>query len=439
MLYETTEIAPRSYGLVWQRGGMSFGFSPAAYVMGNMLRLSPGVISRRLERTQRYKRRHAELLKRRKTYKPLFPWTMELLADADIASTVRGAVKKRSGYYLHFDTTPEEAVRNMDVRGIRLTGEVKAKSERTQTTSTYHPVEIKGVFLTPAGKIDIRDLTCQCEETFWNADKGSGTTRAVCVHIAAAEQEFFERFHYGDMHDDSGRQSLSPFAFAANWKSDGEPLNSHIAALESDVIVDNYCLRHGFYSINQRLLAIPEIYSAATLDAIRSGEMRFAVVRGGLKRRKISQTEAEAQHFLLGQVIRALLRHGYRQADYCLELGMPAYRFENRGHIVSLAQGEHFPLVYIVRDKGRGTPNPFAADEGQPNPYKQLNEQQIRPDDAIMTRTSFMVGVPNRLAIPEAESPIEIDIPEELKRKYVRAITGHSRRPEIDLKAAGLG
>ncbi len=439
-LLESLEAMPRNYALACKSGSSKFYFSPATHIVGNALRTGPEVLERRMRATQAYHRRGH-------SYEQLFPWPDSLLADGNPYAAVRKRVKRKEGTYTLLDLQPHEAVADLLLEGNVLTASVSSKSGRGRYNAS-----LKSAYLNHEGDFDIADMQCGCEDHFWDRSKGGNTQTIVeCLHIAAMEQELYERMNFGDrnkvpmgMKTDRKRPPtglFSPFTFTQNWyREDGrmKPISRHRAALEMDVLVAHYVTGKTFYGINQSMLNLPNLYSSQLAESIMKGETTYEIIKQRRKSRRSPKAEADAEKYLFRQLHRHLMAHGYHYDGFYLEMGRPAMRFEGEQAYAGLVFSSEYPPFYVLRMKGGRGPHHLAKDEGETNPFAQLNYKQGRIDDKTRKVTATTVRLPNRLALPETSRHLLVPIPEVLRQRYRQLIQKYSRHPSWDLTKAGL-
>jgi hypothetical protein len=435
------EIIPRGYCLCWQSGNTKFYFSPSRHIMANFLRTHPDVLRDRIKRGQGYKRRQWAAYQQGRSYNPRLPWPEELLAAEKIDEVLRGAVRKKEGYYTLFDVEPYRAVSSLTLRGNLLTATVKSKMAPTRTSSTFYETEIKNIFLGSDGDFDLIDMKCQCKDHLWGGRVKGGRYQTVfeCMHLAAMEQEFFERIYAPSPYKNplvvKGRESkrplFSPFRFASNWLRRGNglvPVSPDLAALEEDVKVAYYILGMDFFDIDRILLSgdvLAAVVSPTTLEEFKEGKIAFEVLRqksgqetGGIK--------AKAYKALAEQMDMFLHANGYRHNGRFLELGRPAERYETDKHVVGVVFSSDIPPFYTVREKTTGEKKMFETDRGDANPFSQTGRQQKRLDDRTKVETPFRVGLPPRIGLP-GRGPVTIGLPKDardfLEKEYKKHLS----------------
>lgn len=420
-LTDSLEALPRGYFLAHRTGDTKFYFSPSAHIMGNVLRVSPSTARRRLLATQNYH-------KKPHPYNALFPWPSDMMEAEDPYRMLREAVKKEEGFYTLLDHEPDEAIQGLELRGDVLTARVRSKSGHG-----IYNTQLRNAYLDEDGRFRLVDMKCECEDHFWAAAKG-GSVRSLleCLHIAAMEQDVYERLNYGDMGKAPmkivgrlDRSMFSPFRFVQNLErgKNGKIrfISNATAALEWYVIVDHYVNGSSFYDINQRLFMLQNLYSNELYTSILRGETTFEILKQRAKR-KANKARINAEKSLFIQLNRHLKSHGYHSDGFYLELGQPAMRYESAKATVGIVFNDEFPPFWVVRRKNivHGFPNPTQRDHGPANPFEQLDYRQQRLDDRTKTITEARVGISHLLWIPEFEKPLTLRVPEILKAEYRR-------------------
>ena len=307
----------------------------------------------------------------------------------------------------------------------------------------YYMTTLKPAFLTNDGDISITDMGCYCPEHNWAKTKGFRTS-VECVHIAAMEQEFYDRISGirekpFTNKDGTSDMPFSPFSFSSNCKSRDNRLeykNPNLAALEYDVLVHRYILDNGFYEINKKLLQLLEIYSLPLLEGIRNGDMFYEVLKHSFRLKEITKTEQKYLKRFNREIGEILRSSGYMFNGYCLEFDSPAVRYETGTHAVGLFFSDDL-MLYVVREKRKDIANPFAGHTETAEPFNQLYDTRKMLDDRTKTITPASVRIPTRISLP-GRKPVHIYMPDYIRQRYKKRIIDNSQHPSRDMKTAGL-
>ena len=452
---ETKEIVPRAYGIringVFER--------PSAAVLAYVLVTNPeknefGLV----DMLKAWHARKQKELKGEYGYIPLFGMTKAQekrifgMGPDEFVKHVRERIRANHRSYNLWDCYGKEAVRNLELRGDLLTAEVKSQGEG------WRAVNLKGAIRGMNGEIRYADPLCSCEDFRWAYAKG-GTNVSMptnCLHIKAAELESYlqanEIMPVGKelMKTKGGRRGEKSLSFSVVH----DPFLKHLIA---DVLVAREVLGVSQYEIDRKLMAPPIAQAITPLSLqqqIAQGDAWFEIVKQENRIRKIDSGLLETQRIVQDALWSEMKKHGYEWKGYCLEFGIPAYRYENDNHSVSLVLNpfrrgnitNELPF-YVVRSLKDAEPaDSVLASEKHEDPFRILLANQRKfgniftlynLDDKCRRITPAYVEPGIRINLPESDKSrdLRFDLPRGIIADYREQIEERTERPGMTLRA----
>jgi hypothetical protein len=426
------KIKPRDYGLVQTGEDTPLFITPAAFAIGEAIRLEEGELNRLIPAWREYKTTQYEQSRAGRSYTPLFPvgtknqdllsLRTEVLRDKRIIPGIRAEEGTKNLWMVG----GEKAIEKGYLGSRILTGRVKTKedgraSDRMRTWQAVLRLN------PPEGDIsDYSDPLCQCHDHIWGAAKG---VAKLCVHLSSLMNELV---------DDTGlierqyphRDFWLPFNFTADTGlpeglSDEDLENlSRLTYLEQesppprsqlmmDILISHYLMGRKYFDLNKSATMIPNIYHGNIVRGVNSGELKFGAIRQ--KRGRTKESEYwDAVESMWKEMFRSLQESGYERSGITYSLEFRGTEFESLcedwvrdGVTLRTMFHQDIPPLVVQRNEIQSSrPSPFEVDFNAKHPFSQLDQEKIRIDDSTRRRTTFTVRIPRKVKIPDHLKPL---------------------------------
>lgn len=429
-------IIPRDYGLVQSNvSGVPVFMTPAAFAIGESIRLKKGVLDKELQAWQEYKWKQREASKAGKSYIPVFAvegkyeelpsLRLKTLRDERLLE----GILKEEGTRNLWRVGGEKAIEQGYLGSRILTGRVKTRSDgresermRTwQTVLNMNPSEARDIS-------DYSDAVCQCQDHMWGRAKG---VAKICVHLASIMDELADDKGLIACEEDPKKLAWLPFNFMTDTGlpyglSDDDieeiqtltyldheeaPARSH---LRMDILISHYFMKRGYFDMNKAATKIPNIFHGRFIKGVRSGELRYGVIRQKRGSKAADEEYWNAVEEMWKRMYIKLKESRFERKDvtYSLEFRDTPYEAVcedwERDDITlrPLFHDDVPPLVIERRKIPNSEARPFATDYNARNPFAQLNEVQKRIDDATRKKSHYVIRIPREIEIPGILRPL---------------------------------
>ena len=376
-LPRTEEIIPRNYGLAFASHDRNHVIFPTMYVLGQAMRMKEKELDEYLQEWLRLKKKSPKhpIHAKKDLTESSFDDLKELLLRKIQAN--EGA---NNLYVVGGDETIESPVYYPN--GF-LKGKVKRKGDGREG-GAYARVTLQNPFLASNGFLNYGELDCTCPEQDWESVKRYTT---VCTHLAAMEtQNFLDCNKSNDLErvisyrERKPHDPIMPFSFVDNP-------DANIRTLFMDVLISYYILGRGQFTLNKRLLALPEIYRAAPLEMIRKGEASFVVIRQQNARREMPSYKIKHIRELVGSLKQQLYEKGFEREGFDLEFRGTSHeaigeRYAKGNMAVSVVASPHYLPIVVAKVLQPNEVRLFDKQETvESHPLARVNQRYSSIDD----------------------------------------------------------
>jgi hypothetical protein len=426
-------IVPRDYGLVQTGKNVPMFITPAAFAIGESLRLTESELNRLIPSWQEYKTNQFEESQTGGSYTPLFPVgtknqnLLSLRPDVLRDKRIIPGIKIGEGTKNLWRVGGEKAIEDGYLGSRILTGRVKSKEDGRASDRMRTWQAVLNMDLSEEGDIsDYSDALCQCHDHMWVRTKG---VAKICVHLAslmnalADENSHIERQYPGrgfwlpfNFISDTGLpeglsdEDLENLSMLTYLDQEVPPPRSH---LMMDLLISHYVMKRKYFDLNKSATMIPNIYHGNIVRGIVSGDLKFGVIRQ--KRGKKKDNDYwNAVESMWKEMYQFLQKSGYERSGATYSLEFRGTEFESLcedwvrdGVTLRPMFHEKVPPLVIQRNEiPDSEPSPFRTDYNARNPFAQLDQEQIRTDDSTRRKTSFTVRIPRNVNIPDVLKPL---------------------------------
>jgi len=401
---KTHEIIPRDYGLSFYSQGASITVIPSHYFLAAILMCEERELDERLRKYQEFKKRQLRKEHSNPHY-PLFQLGKKAkILDLDfpeLKEEVLERILKKDGVKTLYIAGGKDTVQDCNYGSVVSTGKVRTRHDaRVSDAQKYRRARIGNPTLNQYGTLGFTDLSCTCDNTFWEETKGR-EVRVTCYHIAALNIFLYDALKNGaaenkvTLEDKINRDIATPFSISPRKLGD----NNY---LDMEVLFAYYVAGLNHFQINQRLLPLGfSFLSPAMQTMIMRRRVSYEVIRQGRKRAEVPADYLFDEVKLISKIRQRLRQEGYEREGLCIEHPRTEYetiaeRYVKDENMISLVTPTTRLPPYAILKKPIGQPSMYTvpADTNE-HPFLRLNKKRHGFDD--MTRrpveeTIFLPG-----------------------------------------------
>ncbi len=425
-LVETNEIMPRNYGLMFASESASIFVVPSQYFIAATLMSTEGEIDDRLRRWQEFKRFHLAKPEEKHT-RPEYPLfrlgkhhkILDMGFD-DLKEFLLDKISTKDGTQTLYICGGDETVERATYGSAVLTGNVRSRHDaRKADAQKYRNTRIHNPTLNLEGYLGFTDISCSCDNAFWEESKGK-EVRTTCYH-AAALNIVFERSVNGNGDDIKFKREKPDNAAIPFLLSPQQLEQTHF--LDMDVLFAYYVLGETHFDINKKLMHLGFLFFSPTMASmIMNGRASYEVIKQGRRRAKVSDSYINAENNLIARINNRLKAEGYARQGLCIEHTGTEYeaiavRYTRRsdGSMISLVTPTTKLPPYLIIKTAVGNPELYRISKSEEeHPLSRLRKTTEGFDD--MTRRP----VEEKIFLPGSsrDRKKRIWVPESVYKRY---------------------
>lgn len=396
-LLETNEVIPRNYGLSFTSGGASIFVVPSQYFIAATLMSTESEIDERLRKWQEFKRGHLAkpLAQHTRPEYPLFRLgkhskVLDMKFD-DLKEFLLDRISAKDGTQTLYIGGGSETVERATYGHAILTGNVRSRHDaRRSNAQKYRVTRIHNPTLNLEGNLGFTDISCSCDNAFWEESKGR-EVRTTCYHAAALNIAFYRSANGNDNSVKFRRER--PENAAIPFLLNPQQLDqTHF--LDIDVLFAYYVLGETHFDINRKLMCLGYLFFSPTVSSmIMNGRANYEVIKHGRRRAKVSQSYIDAENRLVARISKILTEkeENYERRGFCIEHPGTEYeaialRYVRKdGRMMSLVTPTTRLPPYLIMKTPIGKPQLYEIlKDSDEHPFARLNRKTQGLDD--MTR-----------------------------------------------------
>lgn len=416
---ETNGIIPRNYGLSFENNGTTFLMFPSQYFLAATLMSEEKAIDERLKAYQNFKKIQLSKSHTRPEY-PMFKLgessSLLDLEFNELKDLLLEKISKKDGVKTLYIDGGESAVTDPFYGTVVLTGKVRSKHDaRNANAQKYRDTKIINPVLNDFGTIGFSDLSCSCDNAFWEETK-QRAIKTSCYHVAALNMFFY------DNSDKVKSDHKGKFAPAIPFSISPSKLREN-SFLDMDVLFSYYVLDETHYQINRKLMPIGFMFFHPVMQKmIMMGRANYEVISAHKEKAKVPESYMKQENDLVSKLYSKLYKEGYRREGLCVEHSGTKYeavatRFTRKedGNMISLVTPTKKLPPYMILKKPLGQRQMYKTPlDIEEHPFYRLNKNRKGFDD--MTRRD----VEERIFLP-GTSKSGVYIPEKVFERYRKA------------------
>lgn len=391
-LLETNEVIPRNYGLSFISDRASIFVVPSQYVIAATLMSTESEIDERLRKWQEFKKGNLAkpLAQHTRPEYPLFRLgkhskVLDMKFD-DLKELLLDRISVKDGTQTLYIGGGDETVERATYGSAILTGNVRSRHDaRKSNAQKYRRTRIHNPTLNLEGNLGFTDISCSCDNAFWEESKGR-EVRTTCYHAAALNIAFYKSVNEKDNAVKFRRER--PENAAIPFLLNPQQLDqTHF--LDIDVLFAYYVLRETHFEINRKLMCLGYLFFSPTMSSmIMNGRANYEVIKQGRRRVKASQSYIDAENRLVSKINKILKDEGYKRQGFCIEHPGTEYeaialRYVRKdGRMMSLVTPTTRLPPYLIMKISTGKPQLYEIPKDRDeHPFSRLNRKTQGLDD----------------------------------------------------------